>query len=505
MKNNLLADIKENFAQWYQDVVYHAKLSAGCSVKGCMVVLPYGYSLWEKIQSVMNEKIKKQGAQNMAFPLLIPYSYFEKEKDHVEGFAPEVALVTSAGGKKLEEPLVVRPTSEVIIHEYFKNAISSWRDLPLKVNQWCSVVRWEKRPRPFLRTTEFWWQEGHTAHATYQEAYDQAREMIEEYRSFSLEYLAIPVIVGEKPRDERFAGAAITWTFEGVMQDGKALQMGTSHLLGEGFVDAIGISFQDAEMKIKKPSLTSWGITTRLIGAIIMVHGDQKGLVIPPYIASIVLTVVPIYKNEEEKGKVFSILRLLEETLCKIGVSFSVDLREEVTPGSKFNDIDLQGVPFRIDLGVRDICEEHFTFYRRDISQKIKHPISLLYDQASLSIFLEKEKNAMQKRMYEKALQFRDSHMAFLSSIGDYVVLSEESEEFDYIENREKNFIYIAYWCQRDYHKIKEKHLTVRCIILKEEEVYFREIIKDRDCVCFVHGKNNCDGKIKVCVVGKCY
>lgn len=503
MKKNLLSDIKENFAQWYQDTVYYGKLSTGCSVKGCMVVLPYGYSLWESIQGVMNKKIKKHGAQNMAFPLLIPYSYFEKEKDHVEGFAPEVALVTSAGGKKLEEPLVVRPTSEVIIHEYFKNTITSWRDLPLKVNQWCSVVRWEKRPRPFLRTTEFWWQEGHTAHATYQEAYEQARAMLEEYRSFSIDYLAIPVIVGEKPRDERFAGAAITWTFEGMMQDGKALQMGTSHLLGDGFVDAIGISFQDSEMKVKKPSLTSWGITTRLIGAIVMVHGDQKGLVIPPFIASLLITIVPIYKNQEEREDVLKLVAQLESTLSVLGVSYHIDRREDVSPGSKFFDADLQGVPFRIDIGVRDILKKQLALYRRDIMTKQVYDMALFQDSVALEVLLEEEKKKMHQRMLDKATRFRDSRISFLSSLEDYKPLIKDNSA-DALGGEEDgvNPFWISYWCQEDYAKIREKQLTVRCMIKDAQEEYF-SFVEEGKRICCVHNRE-CKG-LEKCIIAKCY
>lgn len=507
MKKNLLASIEQNFAQWYQDVVYHAKLCSGCSVKGCIVVLPYGYSLWESIQSVMNVKIKNQGARNMAFPLLIPYSYFEKEKDHVEGFAPEVALVTSAGGKKLEDPLVVRPTSEVIIHEYFKNTITSWRDLPLKVNQWCSVVRWEKRPRPFLRTTEFWWQEGHTAHALYQEAYDQAYAMIEEYRSLSVNYLAIPVIVGEKPRDERFAGAAITWTFEGMMQDGKALQMGTSHLLGEGFVDAIGISFQDPDMKVKKPSLTSWGITTRLIGALVMVHGDQKGLVLPPYIAPVLVFIIPIYKNSYERGIILACIEQLENTLRVLSISYNVDRREEVSPGSKFCDADLQGIPFRIDIGIRDITRGEFSLYRRDVMTKQIYDISLFTDSSSFQVLLEAEKFEMHERMLKKASQLRDSRIAFLGSLKDYNCGKGDSNECynDGEEQDEKNTMnpfFIGYWCQEDYAKIRDKQLTVRCMVEGKQAEYF-SFVKEGRKLCCVHEKE-CFG-LQKCIIAKCY
>jgi prolyl-tRNA synthetase len=292
-----LPDINQDFAQWYHEIIYQAELVDQSPVRGCMVIHPYGYALWEHIKHQLDTRIKETGHQNAAFPLLIPESFLKKEATHVAGFAPELAVVTIAGGKELEEPLVVRPTSETIIHYMFAQWIKSWRDLPLKINQWANVVRWEMRTRPFLRTTEFFWQEGHTAHETLQEAEQEVLLMLSEYVDLAQNWLAIPVITGQKSAHERFPGAIKTMTFEGIMPDGRALQMGTSHLLSQSFAHAFDMKFQDRQGNLAYPFLTSWGTTTRLVGALVMAHGDQKGLVMPPKVAPIQVVIIPIFKK----------------------------------------------------------------------------------------------------------------------------------------------------------------------------------------------------------------
>lgn len=371
---NTLADIKTDFSQWYLDVVYTAQLADQAPVRGCMVIRPYGYALWEAMQKHLDAKFKETGHQNAAFPLLIPQSFLQREKEHVEGFAPEVAVVTHAGGKELEEALVVRPTSETVIHHMFSQWIHSWRDLPMKVNQWCSVVRWELRPRPFLRTSEFWWQEGHTAHETAEDASQEAHMMHKIYQDFMEQILAIPVIAAKKPEHEKFAGADATLTLEAMMQDGRALQMGTSHFISQNFAKAFNITFQDRNGGISHPFLTSWGVTTRMIGALIMVHGDQKGLIIPPRIAPIQIALVPIFKAAN-KDAVLPVARKLKETLA---VKFTIELdeRETETPGAKFYEWELKGVPLRIELGERDINAGQVICVNRLTGEKTTVPLA---------------------------------------------------------------------------------------------------------------------------------
>lgn len=453
-RNNKLPDIVIYFSQWYQEVIRLAELSDQSDTKGCIIVLPYGNALWEKITMIMNQKIKEMQVSNMLFPLLIPYSFFEKEKEHIEGFAPEVAVVTHAGGRKLDDPLVVRPTSEVIIHDYFKKKIKSWRDLPLKVNQWCNVVRWEKRPRAFLRTSEFWWQEGHTAHACYDEALEQAENAIKMYADFCREYLAIPVIVARKPDYERFAGAEITWTIEGMMQDGKAVQMGTSHLLGEGFAKSQNMEFQDKDMQVKIPYLTSWGVTTRLIGTLIMVHGDQNGLVMPPCIAPILFSIIPIFKNKTEKEKLLCVLSPLKDFFLKSNIDYIFDDREEITPGAKFFESEIKGIPFRIEVGMRDLEKGQFTLFERDINKKTHFAISLLSYVEKLDSLIVDLKRNMQQRMFEKAILFQKKNTFIgekLSNFGSVLI--------------ERNGFCITYWCGEDSHLFKEYQSSVRCVL----------------------------------------
>jgi prolyl-tRNA synthetase len=350
---NKLPDIKTEFSQWYLEVVYQSELADQSPVRGCMVIRPYGYALWENIKGRLDQRIKETGHENAAFPLLIPESFLKKEAQHVEGFAPELAVVTHAGGKKLEEPLVIRPTSETIIHYMFAQWIQSWRDLPLKINQWCNVVRWEMRTRPFLRTTEFFWQEGHTAHETYEQAHEEALLMLKEYVDLAENYLAVPVIPGRKTEMEKFPGADITFTYEALMQDGKALQMGTSHLISQNFAKAFEMHYQDREGKEAYPHLTSWGSTTRLIGALIMTHGDEKGLVLPPKVAPIQVVIIPIFKKGIDNVVILNAAAAISEKLS--GVRVFIDSDDSKTPGNKFYKWELKGVPVRIEIGARDI------------------------------------------------------------------------------------------------------------------------------------------------------
>ena len=350
-----LPNITTHFSEWYLEVIAQAQLADHGPVRGTMVIRPYGYAIWEHIRAILDAKFKEKGVQNAYFPLLIPESFLKKEAKHVEGFSPELVVVTHAGGKKLEEPLVVRPTSETIIYHMFSKWIKSYRDLPLKLNQWANVVRWELRPRPFLRTTEFLWQEGHTAHATKAEAEQLAREMHELYTDFIQDYLAIPVVKGEKSETERFAGADHTFTMEAMMQDGKALQMGTAHVLAPSFSEAFDINFQDRDGIVKSPHCTSWGLTTRLIGATIMVHGDERGVVLPPRIAPRQVIIVPIYRKDDERDAVVSQALKIKDELKAQGIRVDVDVDDTKSPGAKFFHWEVRGVPVRIEIGPRDV------------------------------------------------------------------------------------------------------------------------------------------------------
>ncbi len=350
-----LPDITTHFPEWYQEVIYTAELADQAPVRGCIVIRPYGNAIWEEIKIILDKKIKDTGHENALFPVLIPLSFIEREAEHIEGFAPELAIVTHAGGKKLEEPLVVRPTSETMIHHMFAKWIKSYRDLPLKINQWANVMRWEKRPRAFLRTSEFFWQEGHTAHETEQEALEETLLMLSEYVDLAQNYLAIPVIQGRKSASEQFPGAQATYTFEAFMIDGKALQMGTSHLLSQNFAKSFDMKFQNKEGQMAYPYLTSWGATTRLVGAIIASHGDQNGLILPPRIAPIQVIIVPIYKTDEQRDQVVLIARNIVEQLKKTGVRAKCDDNDQMKPGAKFFKWEMRGIPLRIELGPRDI------------------------------------------------------------------------------------------------------------------------------------------------------
>jgi prolyl-tRNA synthetase len=395
----------EDFARWYTDVVQKAELADYSPVKGCMVIRPYGYALWENVQQALDRRFKATGHQNAYFPLLIPMSFLQKEAEHVEGFAPQLAVVTHGGGKKLDEPLVVRPTSEAIIGHMYAQWIQSYRDLPVLINQWGNVVRWEMRTRLFLRTTEFLWQEGHTAHATYQEAQEETLRMLDVYADLAARDAAIPVIQGRKSEKEKFAGALTTYTIEAMMGDRKALQSGTSHNLGQNFARAFDIKYLDRNNELQYCWTTSWGLSTRMVGAIIMTHGDDKGLVLPPRLAPIQVVVVPIYRDEEQKSQVMLIVRQVQQALEK-DVRLQIDDREEHTPGWKFNAWEMRGVPLRIEIGPRDVTQGRVTLARRDKPGREGKWVTLL---DKLSDVVAKSLTDVQANLYQKALAFREA------------------------------------------------------------------------------------------------
>lgn len=450
---NKLPDIKTNFPEWYQEVIWAARLADQAPVRGCIVILPYANTMWENIKKILDGRIKATGHENALFPLFIPESFLKKEAEHVEGFAPELAVVTHAGGKELEEPLVVRPTSETMVHYMFAQWIKSWRDLPLKINQWANVVRWEKRPRAFLRTTEFFWQEGHTAHATEQEAHDEALLMLQEYVNLAQNYLAIPVIQGRKSKHEQFPGAQVTYTFEAFLMDGKALQMGTSHHLSQSFAKSFDMKFQDAQGNIAYPHLTSWGVTTRLIGAVIGCHGDEKGLILPPKIAPIAVVIIPILKKET-KDAVLQQARRFETALQAIGIAVHVDSDEQQTPGAKFYQWELKGVPLRIEFGARDmeggvvIVVSRLTGKKETINAAdLTHKIPLMLDIIQNELFLRA------KQRYQNIWH----KVAKLSDFSKNLV--------------ENNGIYQTGWCQSQEceNTLKEYGATTRCILDAKE------------------------------------
>ncbi len=446
--NKKLPDIKENFAQWYQDVVYDAELADQSPVRGCIVIRPYGYALWENIRAILDQKIKDTGHQNASFPLLIPESFLKKEAQHVEGFAPEVAVVTYAGGKELEEPLIVRPTSETMIHYMFARWIKSWRDLPLKINQWANVIRWEMRTRPFLRTTEFLWQEGHTAHETYEEAEAEVRLMLAEYTDLIQNYLAIPVVPAAKPESERFAGADITLTVEGLMQDGRALQMGTSHMISQSFAKAFTIEFQDRQGSLAYPYLTSWGATTRLIGAIVMVHGDQKGLILPPRVAPFQVVIIPIIKGDS-RDLVLTSARELAQQLCPYA-RVVIDEDEHITPGAKFYKWELKGVPLRLEIGPADIAQKQVVIVDRLAGAKEK------VSQEILTTYIVAKLEEIQKRLFDRALAYRQQLWFKRAKLADFVHDLETKGGF-----------YQTGWCRRPVCEqlIKDAKATIRCVL----------------------------------------
>ncbi len=408
MADEKLPSQKENYAEWYNQVVVKAELADYAPVRGCMVVRPYGWALWENITSWLDKEFKATGHVNAAFPTLIPMSFFEKEKAHVEGFSPELAVVTHGGGEKLEEPLVVRPTSETIIGHMYAKWVKSWRDLPILIVQWGSVLRWELRTKLFLRTTEFYWHEGHTAHATKDEAMEEMYRILDIYEKFCYEEAAIPVIKGTKSETERFAGAQITTSIEAMMWDKRALQSGTSHYFGQNFAKAFDIQYLDQGNTLQYCETTSWAISSRIIGALIMVHGDDQGLVLPPRLAPIQVVMVPIYRDADQKSAVMPVVDRLFAELKAAGIRVKVDDREEVTPGFKFNDWEMRGVPLRIEIGPKDVEKNSVALARRDIpGREGKSFVS----QDGLAVTVTEMLTVIQAALLAKATAFRDANI----------------------------------------------------------------------------------------------
>ena len=442
-----------DFAQWYTDVVKKAELMAYSSVKGFMIFKPAGFAIWEKIKSELDRRFKETGVENVYMPLLIPEGLLEKEKDHVEGFAPEVAWVTKGGEEPLTENMCVRPTSETLFCDFYANEIQSYRDLPKLYNQWCSVLRWEKETRPFLRSREFLWQEGHTAHATFEEAQERTEQMLKLYAEFAEEVLAIPVIKGQKTEKEKFAGAEATYTIESLMHDGKALQSGTSHNFGDGFAKAFGIQYTDKDNKLQYVHQTSWGMTTRLIGAVIMVHGDDEGLVLPPAIAPVQINIIPI---QQKKEGVLDKCREVADSLTTAGFSVKVDETDK-SPGWKFAESEMRGIPLRIEIGPRDIENNECVAVRRDTREKANVSLDDICAKADELL------KTIQKDMLDRAKAHRESH----------TFTAKDYDEFkDTIENK-PGFIK-AMWCgdRACEDKIKEETTaTSRCIPFEQESI----------------------------------
>lgn len=422
MDENKLPTQEENFSEWYNQLVLRAELADYSPVRGCMVVRPYGWALWENIQKALDKRFKDTGHVNAAFPMLIPQSYMTKEKEHVEGFSPELAVVTHGGGKELEEPLVVRPTSETIIGTMYAKWIQSYRDLPVLINQWANVVRWEMRTKLFLRTLEFYWQEGHTAHATEQEAVEETERMLNVYADFAINEAAVPVLPGQKSESEKFAGAKATYSIEAMMKDTKALQSGTSHFLGQNFATAFDIKFLDENNQLQYCWTTSWGVSTRFIGAIIMTHGDDQGLILPPNLAPYQVVIIPIYRKDEEKAAVMEVVDKVAKELGENDFRVKVDDRDGVTPGFKFNDWELKGVPLRIEIGPKDVEKGSLALARRDILGKSgKSFIPMEGYVLAISDTLKQ----IQENLLAKAAAFRDDH---IFEVSDYETFKDVVE-----------------------------------------------------------------------------
>ena len=452
-----LTPMSEDFNEWYTDIIQQAQLADYSPVKGSMVIRPYGYSIWESVQAYLDKRFKETGHQNAYFPLFIPNSFIQKEAEHVEGFSPELATVTHAGGKELEEPLVVRPTSETIINHMFSKWISSHRDLPMLINQWANVVRWEMRTRLFLRTSEFLWQEGHTAHATEEEATEEALKMLDVYSDFAENIAAVSVVKGTKSANERFAGATRTYSIEAMMKDMKALQAGTSHELGQNFSKAFEIQFSDENNELQHPYQTSWGVSTRLIGMIIMAHGDDKGLKLPPKLAPTQVVIVPIIPKEKFKSIVL-------ESVDNVKKSFDedtrvyVDDRDNLSPGFKFNEWELKGVPLRIEIGPRDIENNSVVVSRRDgEKEKISVPINELND------YVQKELEDIQNKLLESSQKFRESNTVHVDSYDDLISTLNEKPGF-----------VSCYWHENSEQEDEVKNLTkgtLRCYVINNDKL----------------------------------
>lgn len=414
----------QDFSKWYLDVVKIAELADYTKVKGCMVIKPYGFRIWELFQQEMDRRIKEADVKNVYFPLFIPESLLTREKDHVEGFAPECAVVTHGGGKKLAEPLFIRPTSEAIMYDTFSDWIQSYRDLPLKINQWANIVRWEMRTRPFLRTTEFLWQEGHTVHATKEEAEVEAYRALKMYEDLDRDFLALPVLTGKKSKKETFAGADYTLSTEALARDGKAIQAGTSHLLGQTFAKAFDITFQDKDGEVKYAWQTSWGVSTRIIGTIIVCHGDEKGLRLPPKVAPHQVVLVPIWKNDEEKDAILKELNGVKENLKKKGIRVLLDDRDSLSPGWKFNEWEVKGVPIRIEMGPRDLKDAKVVVARRDTNEKLDMSI------ASLAKEIPELLENIHQYMLDEASKFIEDHTFEAHSVDEMVKFLDDKGGF---------------------------------------------------------------------------
>lgn len=413
MSNQALTPASVDFSEWYNEIVYRADLAAQSPVRGCIIIKPYGYEIWEGLKVALDKRFKATGHQNAYFPLFIPKSYIDREAEHVEGFSPELAVVSIAGGKELEEPLVVRPTSETIIGEAFSNWIQSYRDLPLLINQWANVVRWEMRTRPFLRTSEFLWQEGHTAHATHDEAEEETLRMLDVYADVAINVAAIPVIRGLKSQREKFAGALRSYTIEGMMGDKRALQCGTSHNLGQNFAKAFNIQYLDENNQQQFCWTTSWGFSTRMVGATVMAHGDDKGLRLPPRLAPYQVVIVPISKTDEERALVLERAHALAAALSDADIRVHLDRREGQTPGFKFNDWEMRGVPVRLELGPRDVQSGTVVAARRDIPGKEGKQV---FQQDNLAAQVRQLLEDIQANLLAQATAFRDANIHDVTS-----------------------------------------------------------------------------------------
>ncbi len=482
---DFLTKRSEDYSRWYNELVVKADLAEQSDVRGCMVIKPYGYAIWEKMQRLLDDRFKETGVQNAYFPLLIPKSFLSREAEHVEGFAKECAVVTHYRLKtnethdgvvvdpaaKLEEELIIRPTSETIIWNTFKNWIHSYRDLPLVVNQWCNVMRWEMRTRLFLRTSEFLWQEGHTAHATREEAEDRAKLMLKVYADFAENVMAVPVVQGVKSETERFAGALDTYTIEAMMQDGKALQSGTSHFLGQNFGKAFNVTFTDEQNLPQFAWATSWGVSTRLMGALIMTHSDDNGLVLPPALVPTQVVIVPIYKNDEQLQKVDAAVAPVVEQLRQMGVSVKYDNADNRRPGFKFADYELKGVPVRLVLGARDLENGTVEVMRRDTLEKETRSFEGIADYVKTLL------DDIQQNIYQKAKNFRDSHIY-------------ECDDYEDFKRRVKDGgFFLCHWdgTAETEAKIKEDtQATIRCVPFGVEQTPGVDMVSGKPATCRV-------------------
>ena len=475
----------ENYSSWYNELVVKADLAEQSDVRGCMVIKPYGYAIWEKMQRVLDDKFKETGVQNAYFPLLIPKSFLSKEAEHVEGFAKECAVVTHYRLKtnedktgvvvdpaaKLEEELIIRPTSETIIWNTYKNWIQSYRDLPILCNQWCNVMRWEMRTRLFLRTAEFLWQEGHTAHATREEAEERAKLMLKVYADFAEQYMAVPVVQGVKSETERFAGALDTYTIEAMMQDGKALQSGTSHFLGQNFGKAFNVQFINKDNKLEYAWATSWGVSTRLMGALIMTHSDDNGLVLPPHLAPIQVVIVPIYKNAEMLAKIDEKVEGIVARLRALGISVKYDNADNKRPGFKFADYELKGVPVRLVMGGRDLENNTVEVMRRDTLEKETRTCDGIEDYVKTLL------DEIQDNIYSKAKSYRDAHIYECDNYEDFKVRVKEGGFF------------LCHWdgTAETEAKIKEDtQATIRCVPFEFEQTPGVDMVSGKPAKCRV-------------------